>query len=192
LHAWLNVSLSRSPAWPRLGVDVFPESILDFVFIACHHIQKQECAVMTRFAILASSALTLLIPVQALSQEAATNRYTMEKTESGFVRLDTLTGEMSICTQQAGQLVCRLAADERRAFEETLSELSARVESLETRLDALAPADKDTEIPDEAELDRAIGAMEKMMRRFFGMVEELQKEFDDTPKIPPEPIPDRT
>ncbi|MCC0034896.1 MAG: hypothetical protein H6887_06435 [Hoeflea sp.] len=147
---------------------------------------------MTRFAILASSALALLIPVQVLSQEAAPNRYTMEKTENGFVRLDTLTGEMSICTQQAGQLVCRLAADERRAFEETLSELSARVENLETRLDALAAPDTDADIPDEAELDRAIGAMEKMMRRFFGMVEELQKEFDDTPKIPPEPIPDRT
>lgn len=147
---------------------------------------------MTRFAILAASAVAIMIPVQALAQEPAVNRYTMEKTESGFVRLDTLTGEMSICTQQAGQLVCRLAADERRAFEETLSELSARVESLEARLDALAPPDPDAQIPDEAELDRAIGAMEKMMRRFFGMVEELQKEFDDTPKIPPEPIPDRT
>lgn len=147
---------------------------------------------MTRFAILAASAAALVIPVQALSQEPVANRFTMEKTETGFVRLDTLTGEMSICTQQAGQLVCRLAADERRAFEDTLSELSARVESLEARLDALAPPDPGAGIPDEAELDRAIGAMEKMMRRFFGMVEELQKEFDDTPKIPPEPIPDRT
>ena len=147
---------------------------------------------MTRFAILSVSALALIVPAQALSQEPVANRYIMEKTDSGFVRLDTQTGSMSICTQKAGQLVCRLAADERRAFEETLSDLSARVENLESRLDALAPQDESTAIPDEAELDRAIGAMEKMMRHFFGMVEELQKDFDTKPTVPPEPVPDRT
>ncbi len=147
---------------------------------------------MIRFAILSASALALIIPVQAVSQEQGSNRYTMEKTENGFVRLDTQTGDMSICSQKADQLVCRLAADERRAFEETLSELSARVETLEGRLNALAPPAEGGKIPDEAELDRAVGAMEKMMRRFFGMVEDLRKDFDDTPKIPPEPIPDRT
>ena len=147
---------------------------------------------MTRFAILSVSALALIMPVQAQSEEPAASRFTMEKTETGFVRMDTLTGEMSICAEKAGQLVCRLAADERRAFEETLSDLSARVEALESRLNALAPPAEGGELPDDAELDRAIGAMEKMMRRFFGMVEELQKDFDDKPKTPPQPIPDRT
>lgn len=147
---------------------------------------------MIRFAILCVSTLVLIAPAQAAAEEPAVNRYTMEKTDSGFVRLDTQTGEMTICTQKADQLVCRLAADERRAFEETLSDLSARVENLENRLDALVPLEDSTGIPDEAELDRALGAMEKMMRRFFGMVEELQKDFDGKPGVPPEPLPDRT
>ena len=147
---------------------------------------------MTRFAMLSVSALSLLVSGQALSQEPIANRFTMEKTENGFVRMDTLTGEMSICTEKAGQLVCRLSADERRAFEDSLSDLSARVAELERRLDAIAPFDSGDGIPDEAELDRALGVMEKMMRRFFGMVEELKKEFDDQPAVPPEPIPDRT
>lgn len=147
---------------------------------------------MTRFAILTASVAALLSATGAFAQEDGSSRYTLERTEKGFVRLDTRTGEMSICTEQAGQLVCRLAADERRAFEESLSDLSARVEALERRLDTLSPPEQDTAIPDDAELDRALTAMEKMMRRFFGMVEELQKEFDDEPKIPPEPIPDRT
>ncbi|WP_417411186.1 hypothetical protein [Hoeflea sp.] len=149
---------------------------------------------MTRFVILSVSAFTLIATVQAFAEEPASNRYTMEKTGNGFVRLDTRTGEMSICTEQAGQLVCRIAADERRAFEDTLSELSARVEILESRLDALAPSDDSTGsgIPDEKELDQALGAMEKMMRRFFGMVEELQKDFDGNPGVPLEPVPDRT
>jgi hypothetical protein len=149
---------------------------------------------MTRFAILCVSTLALIAPAQAFAEEAAVNRYTMEKTDNGFIRLDTQTGEMSICTQKAGQLVCRLAADERRAFEETLSDLSARVETLESRLDALVPSEDrtGTGIPDEAELDRALGAMEKFMRRFFGLAEELQKDFDGKPGVPPEPLPDRT
>ncbi len=147
---------------------------------------------MTRFAMLSVPALVLLMSGQAIAQEPIANRFTMEKTESGFVRLDTLTGEMSICSEKAGQLVCRLPADERRAFEETLSDLSARVAALEQRLDAVAPPSATADIPDDAELDRALGAMEKVMRRFFGMVEELQRDFDDKPAVPSEPIPDRT
>ncbi|MDP2119336.1 MAG: hypothetical protein Q8K28_05470 [Hoeflea sp.] len=147
---------------------------------------------MTRFAMLSVPALVLLMSAPALSQEPIPNRFTMEKTENGFVRLDTLTGELSICSEKSGQMVCRMSADERRAFEETLSDLSARVAALEQRLDALAPPSGLQDIPDEAELDRALGAMEKMMRRFFGMVEELQRDFDTSPKTPPEPIPDRT
>jgi hypothetical protein len=150
---------------------------------------------MTRFAILSLAAWMLYLPGQALSQEAIANRFTMEKTENGFVRMDTLTGEMSICSEKSGQLVCKLAADERRAFEEALSELSARVAALEQRLDVTPPGNGGDGIPDEAELNRALSAMEKMMRGFFGMVEDLRKEFENEaaePVEPPQPLPDRT
>jgi hypothetical protein len=80
-------------------------------------------------------------PVPAFAQEPVANRFTLEKTGNGFVRMDTETGEMSICTEREGQLVCRLAADERRAFEETLSDLSDRVAALEQRLDIGTPGE---------------------------------------------------
>jgi hypothetical protein len=91
---------------------------------------------MTRFAILSLAAWMLYLPGQALSQEAIANRFTMEKTENGFVRMDTQTGEMSIC--------CRTGAVNWSAgwppmsagpSREALSELSARVAALEQRLD---------------------------------------------------------
>ena len=147
---------------------------------------------MIRIAILSIAVLAASGPGQAFSQEPIANRFTMEKTESGFVRMDTLTGEMSICTEKAGQLVCKLAADERRAFEETLSDLSARLAALEDRLDALRPESGSRDSPDDAELDRALDAMEKMMRRFFGMVDELRKDFGDGEDTPADPLPDRT
>lgn len=147
---------------------------------------------MTRFAILSVSALVIFFPATGFAQESASSRYVMEKTEDGFVRLDTRTGEMSICRQQGGQLVCRLAADERRAMEEILADLSARVDALEQRLEGPVPMDKRTDIPDEEELDRAMGAMQKMMRGFFDMVDEFREDFEDRPELPPEPLPDRT
>lgn len=147
---------------------------------------------MIRFQILCVSALALIGSAQALAQEPVSNRYTIEKSANGFVRLDTRTGEMSICTETDGQLVCKMAADERRAFEDTLSDLSARIEALENRLDRMEPQDESTGMPDEAELDRAIGAMQKMMRHFFDMAEELRRDFEPSPETPPEPVPDRT
>lgn len=147
---------------------------------------------MIRFAILSIAVLAASAPGQAFSQEPIANRFTMEKTESGFVRMDTLTGEMSICAEKAGQLVCKLAADERRAFEETLTDLSARVAALEDRLEGLGPEPGGRDSPDDAELDRALDAMEKMMRRFFGMVDELRKDFGNGEDTPVEPAPDRT
>lgn len=167
---------------------------------------------MIRFAILPLAALAVTLSGHALSEEPIANRYVMEKTENGFVRLDTVTGEMSICSQRDGQLVCKLAADERRAFEQTLSELSGRVSALEQQLGSAPPRKPGNDFPDNAELDRALDAMEKMMRGFFGMVEDLREDFGDMRSREPgssqqpdsmpdsmiepdpdaEPLPDRT
>lgn len=153
---------------------------------------------MIRFAVYSLVAMVLSGAGPAFAQEPIANRFTLEKTENGFIRMDTRTGEMSICSEKAGQLVCRLAADERRAFEETLSDLSDRVAALEQRLELEAPGslpgNSQDAIPDEAELDRALDAMNKMMRGFFGMVEDLRKEFDEgakEPGVPSEPVPDQ-
>ena len=48
-------------------------------------------------------------------------RFIMERSEGGFVRPDTQTGEMSLCKLQEEQIICRLAADERRAFEDEIA-----------------------------------------------------------------------
>lgn len=147
---------------------------------------------MIRFQILCVSVLALSGPTGALAQEPASSRYTIERFANGFVRLDTQTGELSMCTGTDGQLVCKMAADERRAFEDTLSDLSARVEALESRLDPVTPREEGGGIPDDVEIDRAIGAMQKMMRHFFGMVDELRRDFEASPETPTEPVPDRT
>lgn len=123
----------------------------------------------------------------AIADDALANRYQMEKTENGFVRLDTVTGEMSLCVERDGAIVCGPAAD---GGTTSSAALEARVKRLEERIEALESASRN-DLPDDAEIDRAVGAMQKFMRGFFGMVEELRKDFDSD-RSAPELAPQRT
>lgn len=123
--------------------------------------------------------LALAVPTGAAAQE---DRYTLERTEDGYVRMDTRTGQMSICSERAGQLVCRLAVDDRDALQDDLEALQSRLTAVENRLSALegVPA---AGLPSEDEFEQGLSYMERFFRRFMDMV----KEFDGD-----KPAPDRT
>lgn len=130
------------------------------------------------------AGMVLAATVAGQAQEAG--RYQMEKTPEGYVRLDTKTGEMAICNEQAGQLVCKLAAEERRAFEDELASLSERVKKLEDTLAAngtLSPPSREG-LPSEEEFEKTMGYMERFFRRFMDIIEEFRKEetAPDTPQ----------
>lgn len=142
-----------------------------------------------RLAFIVAAVIVAAAPASA--EDGLSNRFTMEKTENGYIRMDRQTGEMSLCVEQAGQLVCKLAADERRAFEEALSDLSARVAALEelaareSRNFSVQPRET---LPDDEEIERSLTIMEKTMRRFFDMFDELRKDLDqDKDKAAPPP-----
>jgi hypothetical protein len=124
-------------------------------------------------------ALTLF-PAAALPQD--TVRYALEKTAGGYVRMDKTTGEMSICKEADGQLICRIAADERSASEDTLAGLTKRVEALEQKMLTMSGASPKSQnaLPSEEEFDKTLSMMERFMRRFMGVV----KEFEDEPAQP--------
>lgn len=136
----------------------------------------------------------------ALAEDALANRFQMEKTENGIVRLDTVTGDMTLCVEKDGAIACapgsRPPADVDQA---RIADLEARIAALETRLEELQakappagnPGAEPGHIPDDAEIDRAVGAMQKFMRGFFGMVDELRKDFEPADKQP-DPAPQRT
>lgn len=129
----------------------------------------------------ATVVLMLLAPaVQA--QEASSERYTLEKSEDGFVRLDRQTGAMALCKETDGSLTCRMAADERAAYDADLARLEKRVEALEAKLGS-DTAPKSDDLPSDAEIDRSIGIMERFMRAFFGLVQEFRAEEEqETPQ----------
>ena len=120
----------------------------------------------------------------SVAQETGSQRFQMEKTESGFVRLDRETGAISVCREEAGELICRMAADERAAYEKELDLLAGRVTALEERLDA-APTAK--ALPDEAEIEQSLSIMERFIRRFMEIIEEFTAEQESG-----QAAPDRT
>lgn len=122
----------------------------------------------------------LLVPATAFSQD--TVRYALEKTADGYVRMDKSTGEMSICKEANDQLICRVAADERAAYDGNLADLTKRVEALEQKLatvEGVSPKSQNA-LPTEEEFDKTLSMMERFMRRFMGVV----REFEDDPALP--------
>lgn len=140
-----------------------------------------------RQTVLTFTILSLGMPF-AMAQDSSSNRYTLEKSDTGFVRLDRQTGAVTLCTETEGTLTCRMAADERAAYDEDLARLETRIEVLEKQL-ADGRALKSGDLPSDAEIDRSIGIMERFMRAFFNLVQEFQGEEK---KPEPGQVPDRT
>lgn len=110
-------------------------------------------------------------------------RFQLERTANGVIRLDKQTGAMALCQENNGELICRMGADERAAYEEDLSRVEKRVEALEKIVRAGKPVEKSA-IPSEDELNRAFSFMENVMRRFMGLVQDLNKEEQPDKSLP--------
>lgn len=115
-------------------------------------------------------ALTTAAP--ALAQTAAdppasdNGRYAMTQSADGFLRLDTRTGKVSLCVTKDGAARCAAAADERETWEREIATLRRENEELKKRLAGGGPM---LRLPNEQEVDQALGFMEKMIRRFDRM-----------------------
>jgi len=72
----------------------------------------------------------------ACAQNAPTDengRYTLSATENGYLRLDTRTGAVSICTSKGGW-TCRVVPDERAALDQEIGRLQSDIDKLKTQL----------------------------------------------------------
>src|SRR3569833_630696 len=60
-------------------------------------------------------------------------RYTLSATDNGYLRLDTRTGAVSICTGKGGW-VCRVVPDERAALDQEIGRLQGDIDKLKAQL----------------------------------------------------------
>lgn len=116
----------------------------------------------------------------ALAQEGA-GRFTMSPTPEGFLKLDSRNGVVSECRKQGDGYQCRLVPDEREALQNEVDRLTRENGELRDKLaragEPVPPgaqaAPKDApKVPSDEEMDRALGMMEKFIRRFMAIIRE--------------------
>jgi flagellar motility protein MotE (MotC chaperone) len=123
-----------------------------------------------------------LVVVLASAGALAEDRYVLEKSDSGFVRMDRQTGEMSTCKQEGAALVCKLAADERTAYQDEIDRLQAAMAALDQRvvkLENSLAARLESQLPTEEEFGKTLSYMERFLRSFMGIVKEMDKDDSD-------------
>lgn len=152
---------------------------------------------MKSTVIFALAACAVLASGTAMSQETKVssekNRYALSEVDGGFVKIDRRLGTVSFCTITSGSMVCRMGADERKAYQETMDQMRAEIEALDARLAKLEDnetgveeetseiqpsekADDEPELPEE--FDTAMEIAQEAMRRFFSVIQELKKEYE--------------
>jgi hypothetical protein len=150
-------------------------------------------------ASLAALGLSMLVFVPAWADDPASatpdtagGRYTLNKVTDGFVRLDTKTGEVAVCSPRAVGWACQAAPEDRAAYESEIARLRGENAALKQALLAHGlplpsgatpepSGTHDTEItirlPDNADLERARAYVEDVWRRFVDAVAKAQRQL---------------
>jgi hypothetical protein len=139
------------------------------------------------------TALPVAAVAQSGSPDTENGRYSFNRVEDGFLRLDQRTGQVSLCNRRTMGWSCHPVPDERAALEEEIARLQKDNAALKKDMlargitppggpAAQAPspstADKPTlKVPSDAELDRAMAVMERLWKRLVDMVQRWQREM---------------
>ena len=141
----------------------------------------------------------IAIPLMAVLGFAATSatgqerqgRYVMSPTENGFVRMDTETGAMSLCTRRDDKWTCALMEDDAKGLRDEVATLRAEVKRLQEQaaLAGRAPGEapsaeqpeRNLELPTEGDIDRAFDYVERIFRKFRDRMKQFEELERNTP-----------
>ena len=119
-------------------------------------------------------------------------RYTFNRVDDGFLRLDNVSGQVTVCSQRPVGWACQAVPEDRAALETEIARLQDEVTALKNQVAALReppppprpPADltpPSAKTDDAAKLredmERARAAIEHAWRRLVDMIVNFQKDM---------------
>ena len=136
------------------------------------------------------SAVVAFAPAAYAQTAPATEngRYVFNQVSDGMLRLDTRTGQVSLCAKKDTGWACNAVPDERQALESEITRLQRENGALKKDMVARGlplpsgvtgrPPSSQRELnltvplPSDAEIDRMMSALEKMWKRLTDMVQK--------------------
>jgi hypothetical protein len=133
-------------------------------------------------------------PLQGATPPASSSRYTFNRVDGGFLRLDNNSGTVAFCSSHSVGWACQAVPEDRAALEKEIARLQDEVASLKTQIAALReppppppprppaelapPADKrDDAAKLREDMERARVALENAWRRLVDMIVTFQKDM---------------
>jgi hypothetical protein len=154
-------------------------------------IMMRALLVATVLALTAVSA-----QAQTPAPDSENGRFTFSQVPEGHLRLDTRTGNVSLCSKRAAGWACQAVPDDRTVLEGEIARLQGENAILKKEMLARgiplpggvvgeAPGVRpqiELKLPSDAEIDRVMTFMEKIWRRLIDIVQSVQKDIEKDKK----------
>ena len=139
-----------------------------------------------RKAITATISLLLAAGAPATASAQDIQRFQMQRTDNGFMVMDTQTGAASFCRERSGEFVCNETREDQAASQSEIDNLRKKVTELEARIEALEGGSASAgNLPSETEFEQTLNFMERFFRRFVDIVKGLETEDNQPAPVPP-------
>jgi hypothetical protein len=153
---------------------------------------SEEMTMFSKAIVIVTVCLSAPVLADEATPDTNGGRYTLNKVTDGFVRLDTQTGEVALCSQRTVGWACQIAPEDRAAFESEIARLRGENAALKQALlsrglplpsgatpERYGSHDNDITIrlPDNADIDRAVAYVGRLWNRFVDAVNRAQKQM---------------
>ena len=122
--------------------------------------------------------------------ENSERRFTFDRMNDGYVRLDNRTGQVSFCSKRSVGWTCQLASEDHGALENEIARLQEETVSLTKEFLArglplpgsikshppVGPSERPSSLQSDPNIERMKAMVENTWRRLVDMISALQKE----------------